>query len=209
MAIFFDDDNAGYLIAAANKPGQGANATMYIFRMTDDYSGVTEIVTTLFEDQYREFPNLIKKDVPGIISVIERSDDETKLLYVKSLNSLALNSQSTYQQDSLEYRIIKLAASNDQSIASIRSVITVNGVKLKAINIKDQVSITYNGVSHSFLLTEIIPAYSSPVSLSALASQFNSIEKASEIFAVEEMPASEAMNIILQYYIDIYLKHNY
>lgn len=62
MAIFFDDDNAGYLIAAANKPGQGANATMYIFRMTDDYSGVTEIVTTLFENQYREFPNLIKRN---------------------------------------------------------------------------------------------------------------------------------------------------
>lgn len=62
MAIFFDDDGAGYLIAAANKEGQGANATMYIFRMNDDYSDVTEVVNTLFEDQYREFPNLIKKD---------------------------------------------------------------------------------------------------------------------------------------------------
>ncbi len=62
MAIFFDDDGAGYLIAAANKEGQGANATMYIFRMNDDYSDVTEVVKTLFEDQYREFPNLIKKD---------------------------------------------------------------------------------------------------------------------------------------------------
>ncbi len=62
MAIFFDDDGAGYLVAAANKEGQGANATMYIFRMNDDYSDVTEVVTTLFEDQYREFPNLIKKD---------------------------------------------------------------------------------------------------------------------------------------------------
>ena len=62
MAIFFDDDGTGYLIAAANKEGQGANATMYIFRMNDDYSDVTEVVQTLFEDQYREFPNLIKKD---------------------------------------------------------------------------------------------------------------------------------------------------
>ncbi|HOO07714.1 MAG TPA: discoidin domain-containing protein [Ruminococcus sp.] len=62
MAIFFDDDGAGYLIAAANKSGQGANATIYIFRMNDDYSGVTEIVKTLHEDQYREFPNLIKRD---------------------------------------------------------------------------------------------------------------------------------------------------
>lgn len=64
MAVFFDDDNAhtGYLIAAANKAGQGANATIYIFRMNADYSGVTEIVKTLHENQYREFPNLIKRD---------------------------------------------------------------------------------------------------------------------------------------------------
>ncbi|MBR6618002.1 MAG: discoidin domain-containing protein [Oscillospiraceae bacterium] len=62
MAIFFDDDGTGYLIAAANKPGQGANATIYIFKMNDSFSDVTEIVKTLHEDQYREFPNLIKRD---------------------------------------------------------------------------------------------------------------------------------------------------
>ncbi len=62
MAVFVDDDGTGYLIAAANKEGQGANATLYIFKMNDDYSDVTEIVTTLYENQYREFPNLIKKD---------------------------------------------------------------------------------------------------------------------------------------------------
>lgn len=62
MAIFFDDDGTGYLIAAANKEGQGANATIYIFQMNSEYSDVTKVVKTLHEDQYREFPNLIKKD---------------------------------------------------------------------------------------------------------------------------------------------------
>ena len=62
MAIFFDDDGSGYLIAAANKEGQGANATIYIFKMNEDYSDVTKVVKTLHEDQYREFPNLIKRD---------------------------------------------------------------------------------------------------------------------------------------------------
>ena len=64
MAIFFDDDadHTGYLIAAANVKGQGANATMYIFRMSRDYSDVTEIVQKLFPDQYREFPNMVKKN---------------------------------------------------------------------------------------------------------------------------------------------------
>ncbi|GEM_PF-477054 len=63
MAIFFDDDadHTGYLIAAANKEGQGANATIYIFKMNAGYNDVTEVVKTLHEDQYREFPNLIKR----------------------------------------------------------------------------------------------------------------------------------------------------
>ncbi len=64
MAVFFDDDanRTGYIIAAANKEGQGANATIYIFKLNDDYSDVTEITKTLFEDQYREFPNMIKQN---------------------------------------------------------------------------------------------------------------------------------------------------
>ncbi len=62
MAIFFDDDGTGYLIAAANKSGEGANKTMYIFQMNEDYSDVTRVVKTLFDDQYREFPNLIKQN---------------------------------------------------------------------------------------------------------------------------------------------------
>ena len=62
MAIFFDDDGTGYLIAAANKSGESANKTMYIFQMNQDYSDVTKVVKTLFDNQYREFPNLIKKN---------------------------------------------------------------------------------------------------------------------------------------------------
>ncbi|MBR6718603.1 MAG: discoidin domain-containing protein [Oscillospiraceae bacterium] len=64
MAFFFDDDadQTGYLIAAANTKDQGANATMYIFRMNKDYSDVTAVVKKLFENQYREFPNMIKKN---------------------------------------------------------------------------------------------------------------------------------------------------
>lgn len=170
----------------------------------DDILSKTDVLTVY--DRYIQYwrqsftSNLVKKDVPGIISIIERSDDATKQSYIESLRSLRLSSQLTYQKDSLEYRIIRLAASNEQSIEAIRSVISVDGIDLNTINVKDQVSITYNGVSHSFLLTEIIPAYSSPVSLSVLAAQFGSIEKADEIFAAEEMSASTAMSKILQYY---------
>lgn len=62
MSIFVDDDGTGYLLAAANKPGEGANASIYIFRFAKDFSGIDGIVTVLFENQYREMPNVIKKD---------------------------------------------------------------------------------------------------------------------------------------------------
>lgn len=62
MSVFVDDDGTGYLLAAANKPGEGANASIYIFRFTEDFSDIDGIVTTLFENQYREMPNVVKAD---------------------------------------------------------------------------------------------------------------------------------------------------
>ena len=62
MSIFLDDDDTAYLVAASNESGQGANATMYIFKMNDTYSDVTQVVKKLHENQYREFPCLIKRD---------------------------------------------------------------------------------------------------------------------------------------------------
>lgn len=62
MTIFMDDDGTGYLIAAANVEGQGANATIYIFKMNDTYSDVTEVVAKVHENQYREFPHMIKRN---------------------------------------------------------------------------------------------------------------------------------------------------
>lgn len=62
MSVFVDEDGTGYLLAAANRPGEGANATIYIFRFTKDFTGIDGIVTTLFENQYREMPNVVKAD---------------------------------------------------------------------------------------------------------------------------------------------------
>lgn len=62
LSVFIDDDGQGYLFAAANKPGQGANATIYLFKFSKDFSKIESIVTTLFENQYREMPNCVKVD---------------------------------------------------------------------------------------------------------------------------------------------------
>ncbi len=60
MSIFRDEDGQGYLVAASNVLGQGANATLYIFKMNDDYTDVTEIVAKVMEGGYREAPHIVK-----------------------------------------------------------------------------------------------------------------------------------------------------
>lgn len=62
MTIFIDDDGTGYLAAASNEEGQGANATLYLFKMNSTYDDITEVVKKLHENQYREFPNMVKRD---------------------------------------------------------------------------------------------------------------------------------------------------
>lgn len=62
MSVFVDDDNTGYLVAASNVPGQGANATLYIFKLNEDYTDVVEIVAKVAENGYREAPHILKKD---------------------------------------------------------------------------------------------------------------------------------------------------
>ncbi len=60
MSIFVDDDGRGYLVAASNVPGQGANATIYVFRLNDTFTDVEEIVAKVVENGYREAPHIVK-----------------------------------------------------------------------------------------------------------------------------------------------------
>jgi hypothetical protein len=62
MSIYIDTDKTGYLVAASNVPGQGANATLYIFKLNKTYTDTTEIVAKLAENGYREAPHIVKKD---------------------------------------------------------------------------------------------------------------------------------------------------
>ena len=61
MTIFVDDDQKAYLVAASNLPGQGANATMYIFRLNDTCDDVVEVVAKVLEDGYREAPHIFRE----------------------------------------------------------------------------------------------------------------------------------------------------
>lgn len=60
MSVFIDDDKKGYLVAASNVPGQGANATLTLFALNADYTAVTRIVNKAMEEEYREAPHIVK-----------------------------------------------------------------------------------------------------------------------------------------------------
>jgi Glycosyl hydrolases family 43/F5/8 type C domain len=62
MNVFVDDDHQGYLVAASNMPGQGANATLRIFKLNDTYTDAVEIVGKLMDNGYREAPFILKRN---------------------------------------------------------------------------------------------------------------------------------------------------
>lgn len=61
MSIFVDDDKQGYLVAAGNVFGQGANATLYIFKLNEDFTDVTGVTNKVMEEGYREAPHIVKE----------------------------------------------------------------------------------------------------------------------------------------------------
>lgn len=61
MSVFVDDDGKGYLAAASNLPGQGANATLYIFELNRTLDDVVRIVSKVAENGYREAPHIVRK----------------------------------------------------------------------------------------------------------------------------------------------------
>lgn len=62
MSVFRDDDGQGYLVAASNVAGQGANATLTIFKLNADYTDVTAVTNKAMENEYREAPHIVKTD---------------------------------------------------------------------------------------------------------------------------------------------------
>ena len=130
---------------------------------------------------------LINKGTPGILSVVEQSDNVTKEAYVKNLSSFVLNSQAEYTVDSNEYRVIKIAIqAGSNAIAHIRSITTVDGAKLLDITLKDEFHVEYHGYKYAFSLSKILSSYSSSSSLSNVANKFVSMPGANSIFAQSE-----------------------
>ena len=129
-----------------------------------------------------------------MISLVEQSDYSTKANYVRTFNQLELNSSSNYDTSSFEYRWMKLAVLTDSTINHARSVVKIDGNNLSSYTIKDELSISYNGATYKFLLSQLLPSYSSTSVLSNVIKQFETIDRYNEIFAQSEASVMDVRN---------------
>lgn len=139
---------------------------------------------------------LSKKNISDLskITLVEQSDYSTKTDYILTFNHLNLNSSSIYDSSSFEYRWIKLAALADSTINHARSIVKIDGNSLSSYTIKNELSISYNGVTYKFQLSQLLPFYSSTSVLSNVVKQFVTISRHDEIFALSEAPISDVRN---------------
>jgi beta-xylosidase len=57
LTLFSDEDGTGYLISAAND-----NADLHVYRLTEDYTEIAELVAVLWPGQFREAPALFRRE---------------------------------------------------------------------------------------------------------------------------------------------------
>ncbi len=128
---------------------------------------------------------LIDQKVSNVISLVEVYP-ETNVKYIQSILQLSLSSSSVYSEYSLEYRIIKIASSDSNCINPLRSKITIDGIPLLSISLKDEFHVLYNNKQYEFHLSQILTSYSDSLKLSTVANNFTNIVGADSIFAQNE-----------------------
>ena len=133
---------------------------------------------------------LIRSNVSNIISVVELYPT-TQKDYINSLGAILLDSNANYTPDSLEYRIIKIAASNPECVNILRSKIKVDGIDLKSITLKDEFYLAYGTQKYEFHLSKILTNKTDSSKLSMLAQKFTDIAGANVVFAQNEAIAKD------------------
>ena len=131
--------------------------------------------------------NLITKGIPGILAVVEQSDLKTKETFVKNQTSFALSSHAHYDIDSIGYRTIKIAVeAGTEAINHIRSITSIDGVKMLDVTLKDEFSVVFLNKKYPFSLSKVLPTYSSSSNLSIVANKFATISGYEKVFAQNE-----------------------
>lgn len=169
---------------------------------------ITNVYSAFRQSWQQSFTtSLIAKNITNVLSIVELSDPTTKTQYLNSLKSLSLSSTAIYSTVSAEYRIISIASGIESCIPYIRSIITVDNIKLLDITLKDEFSVTFNNNKYPFSLSKLLPNFKSASSLSLVASKFALISGSEKIFAQNEAVPVDVRNQLYNYLskINVYL----
>lgn len=134
-----------------------------------------------------------------LLPIVEQSDSKVKLYFIKHTKTINLHSSNIYGVNTFEYRWLKLATLNNESIIHARNVISIDGKRLSDYTIKDEVSIDFDGGRHSFSLSKLVPSSTLTSILSSVVDQFSSINNYDKIFAQNEADITEVMRMLSNY----------
>lgn len=182
----------------------------FLIPQKDIFSSIVELhiheileITSIFE-VYSTFKNSWRSqftsklfnrlDNKDLLPIVEQSDDATKESFISRISSLPISSTSDYKIDSFEYRVIKLSVSNEQSIEHLRRIITIDTKPLKEYTVKDELNLSFDGRTISFLISKLVPSFSSSSVLSRTSSKFRSIPDYEKIFELREASPAEVRN---------------
>lgn len=188
----------------------------YVIASTDVFSKVvvphieeilTKIDIDLIYDKFSQYwsgsftKQLFSKDIPltHLLYIVEQSND-SKLEYIKHLDKLALFSDRSYEASSDEYRIIKIAATTDDAPSLLRNKILIDNVELNKYAVKDEVFIKVDEQrTCKFLLSELLPLYTSASQLSKVSDWFKDIPSVENIFAQHQISYIQVKNELTEY----------
>ena len=129
-----------------------------------------------------------------LVSVVEQSDDFTKEAFVKTLQELPLYSTRAYADDLFEYRVIRLAIGSATSVEHIRRIATIDGMNLSEYTVKDELTLSYGDRKLTFLLSKILPSYTTSSVLSSVSREFSTIVGHDKVFEQREADPSDIRN---------------
>ena len=130
----------------------------------------------------------------SILAIVEQSDDATKASYIRTFRQFPLSSSADYLSSSFEYRWIKLASLNEETITYARSIVTINGKSLSTYTIKDELNVVINNIQYKFSLSKLLPTFASSSVLSNVVSKFSAIPRINDIFAQSEARPVDVRN---------------
>lgn len=159
------------------------------------------VIYNLFLNKWRTGFTETLFNKPGIttlsmLSIVEQSGDSTKEAYVKNNKSINLASTSSYSYDSFEYRWLKLATLNANTINHAKSVISIDNKKLSEYTIKDDLTVKTSIGDVKFSLSKLLPSFNTSSVLSKVVNMFSAIPGYDEIFAQNEASTTEVRNLL-------------